>query len=249
LITRSVNRPGSKGTSQGERALQIEVRDDGIGMDEKTRRRCLEPFFSTKIQRGGSGLGLAMVYGMMQRHDGTIDIESAPGKGTSVRLTIPFRKGPVETAPPKTVQSDSNRAINVLCIDDEQHVLELLSNCLKPFGHRVTIAVSGQKGLDLFRDAKSKNTPFEAIITDLGMPDIDGRQVARAIKAESSDTPVIMLTGWGAAMQQENEKMAEVDILIEKPPNIQRLHEALLKATARTAQSVDEKATAVPSRP
>jgi signal transduction histidine kinase/FixJ family two-component response regulator len=244
LITRSVLRPPSKGAAEGERALQIEVRDDGLGMDEKTRRRCLEPFYSTKIQRGGSGLGLAMVYGMMQRHEGTIDVESAPGKGTSIRLTFPFRKMTSREATGSTAQNSVERPLNILCIDDEQHVLQLLADCLTPYGHAITTAPSGERGLELFRAAKSRNRPYEAVITDLGMPGLDGRQVAKAIKAESADTPIIMLTGWGATMKQENEKAAEVDVLIEKPPNIQQLQETLLQVTAPTSQA---KAAAQPT--
>ncbi|HEV2318376.1 MAG TPA: ATP-binding protein, partial [Verrucomicrobiae bacterium] len=231
LMTRSVNRPGSPGNSDGERALQVEVRDDGVGMDEKTRRRCLEPFFSTKIQRGGSGLGLAMVYGMMQRHEGSIDIESAPGKGTSVRLTFPFRKETVKATDDSTREHGSTDALRILCIDDERHVLQLLTNCLSPFGHRVTTAPNGQDGLELFRAAKTDNLPFQAVITDLGMPGFDGRQVARAIKGESPNTPVIMLTGWGAEIREDNEKISEVDVIIEKPPSIQRLHETLMRVS------------------
>ena len=237
LITRSVMRPPAKGVVAGEHALQIEVRDDGLGMDEKTRRRCLEPFYSTKIQRGGSGLGLAMVYGMMQRHEGTIDVESAPGKGTSVRLTFPFRKVASHDSTGSSTQHPQERPLNILCIDDEQHVLQLLADCLTPYGHAITTAPSGERGLELFRAAKSRNHPYEAVITDLGMPGLDGRQVAKAIKAESADTPIIMLTGWGAAMKQENEKAAEVDVLIEKPPNIQLLQETLLQVTASNGQA------------
>ncbi|HUE35879.1 MAG TPA: response regulator, partial [Candidatus Acidoferrum sp.] len=218
--------------------------DDGLGMDEKTRRRCLEPFYSTKIQRGGSGLGLAMVYGMMQRHEGTIDVESAPGKGTSIRLTFPFRKMTSREATGSTAQNSVERPLNILCIDDEQHVLQLLADCLTPYGHAITTAPSGERGLELFRAAKSRNRPYEAVITDLGMPGLDGRQVAKAIKAESADTPIIMLTGWGATMKQENEKAAEVDVLIEKPPNIQQLQETLLQVTAPTSQA---KAVAQPA--
>ena len=229
LITRSVNK--SVGNAEGERSLQIEVRDDGVGMDEKTRRRCLEPFFSTKIQRGGSGLGLAMVYGMMQRHEGTIDIESAQGKGTSVRLTFPFRTDNQKPDVADATEHDSDRTLKVLCIDDEQHVLQLLTACLSPFGHRIITAPSGQNGLELFRAAKSDNQPFQAVITDLGMPELDGRQVAKAIKAESPRTPVIMLTGWGAEIRKENEKVSEVDLVIEKPPSIQRLQQALLQVS------------------
>jgi signal transduction histidine kinase/ActR/RegA family two-component response regulator len=238
LVTRSVIRPPSKGGTEGERALQIEVRDDGLGMDEKTRRRCLEPFYSTKIQRGGSGLGLAMVYGMMQRHEGTIDVDSAPGKGTSIRLTFPFRKATAPDTSGDTTLITQERPLNILCIDDEPHVLQLLTDCLTPFGHAVTTASTGERGLELFRAAKSKNRPYEAIITDLGMPGLDGRQVAKAIKAESANTPIIMLTGWGATMKQDNEKAAEVDVLIEKPPNIRQLQETLLQVTAGAATPV-----------
>src|SRR5207249_9695787 len=96
LATRRISPPASAQNAGIDTQLQIEVRDNGIGMSEKTRQRCLEPFFSTKAQRGGTGLGLAMVYGMMQRHEGTIEIESAPAQGTSVRLTFPIHNGATE---------------------------------------------------------------------------------------------------------------------------------------------------------
>lgn len=232
LATRSAARPAPPGAGAGERMLQLEVRDDGLGMDEKTRRRCLEPFFSTKTQRGGSGLGLAMVYGVMQRHEGTVEIESAPGKGTSVRLTFPFRNGSSKAAALSVPQTLLNRALNILCIDDEPQVLQLLTDCLTPLGHRVTTALTGQNGLELFRTARTKNKPYEAVITDLGMPGLDGRQVAKAIKTDSPHMPIIMMTGWGAAIKQDNEQVPEVDCVIEKPPNIKRLHETLLQITA-----------------
>jgi CheY-like chemotaxis protein len=237
LLTRSVNRPAAKGNAEGDKSLQIEVRDDGVGMDEKTRRRCLEPFFSTKIQRGGSGLGLAMVYGMMQRHDGTIDIESAPGKGTSVKLTFPFRKDAQNTVDDSPHEENSESTLRILCIDDEKHVLQLLTDCLSPYGHRVTTAPNGQDGLELFRTAKSEKHPFQAVITDLGMPGFDGRQVAKAIKGESPSTPVIMLTGWGSEIREGKEKISEVDVVIEKPPSIQHLHETLLKVSHLDSKS------------
>jgi DNA-binding response OmpR family regulator len=159
-------------------------------------------------------------------------VESAPGKGTGVRLTFPFRKSAAPDPSGDTMQTRQERPLNILCIDDEPHVLQLLTDCLTPFGHAVTTASTGERGLELFRTAKSKNRPYEAIITDLGMPGLDGRQVAKAIKAESSGTPVIMLTGWGATMKEDNEKAPEVDVLIEKPPNIRHLQETLLQVTS-----------------
>ena len=99
LVSRLVSRP-VHGDNLPERQIQIEVRDNGVGMDEKTRQHCLEPFFSTKAKRGGTGLGLAMVYGMMRRHDGNIEIESEPGQGTCIRLTFPIRVNTSRRVPP-----------------------------------------------------------------------------------------------------------------------------------------------------
>jgi signal transduction histidine kinase/ActR/RegA family two-component response regulator len=231
LVTRSVNRPASPESKAAERQLQIEVRDDGVGMDEKTRLRCLEPFFSTKAQRGGTGLGLAMVYGMMQRHDGTIDIESLPGKGTSIRLTFPMRESPSQTAASVAPNGIPKRSLNILCIDDQPQMLQLLGDCLPSFGHRVTIASNGEKGLELFHAAKLKNKPYEIVITDLGLPDVDGHQVAKAIKAESPGTPIIMMTGWGKMMKENKEVPPDVDGLVDKPPNLQKLNDLLCQLT------------------
>jgi signal transduction histidine kinase len=231
LATRCISRSGSDTANPDDRRIQVEVRDNGVGMDEKTRQRCLEPFFSTKAQRGGTGLGLAMVYGMMQRHDGTIDIESAPGAGTCIRLTFPIRNRILA----KSIQTETiprtDRTLNVLCIDDEPGVRKLLTDCLGHYHHRVELASTGAQGLELFRDARHRNQPYEAVITDLGMPEMDGQEVAKAIKAESPGTPVIMMTGWGTMMKEEGDTAGEVDALIGKPPRMHELHSLLLRLT------------------
>ena len=233
LATRSLNRPVSDGAGGLERQIQVEVRDDGIGMDDRIRQRCLEPFFSTKAQRGGTGLGLAMVYGMMQRHDGTIEIDSCPGKGTCVRLAFPLREKPQPVASVPAPCSEAPRSLNVLCIDDEGQIRDLLNDCLGHFNHRIKVASGGTEGLEMFRAARLQNLPFSAVITDLGMPDIDGHQVARSIKEDSPETPVIMMTGWGSMMKEDGETAPEVDALIGKPPHIEELNELLLRLTAR----------------
>ena len=224
--------PSAGGDAAAAKRVQVEVRDNGIGMDEKTRQRCLEPFFSTKAQRGGTGLGLAMVYGMMQRHDGTIEIESTLGRGTCVRLVFPIREKALPAARTVPEGSRKNRSLNVLCIDDEQQVREIVSDCLGHCNHHIEVAATGRQGLELFRKARLANKPYQAVITDLGMPDIDGHQVARAIKEESPETPVIMLTGWGTMMKEDGEAAPEVDALLGKPPRIRELNELLLRLTA-----------------
>jgi len=218
--------------------LLVEVRDNGMGMDEKTRSRCMEPFFSTKAQRGGTGLGLAMVYGMMQRHEGSIDIESSPGRGTCVRLTFPVRESDLPAIPaPAVPQKMELHPLDILCIDDELQVRQMLKDCLGYYLHRIEVAETGQEGLEKFRAAKRRNKPFKAVITDLGMPEMDGRQVARAIKAESPDTPVIMLTGWGAMMKENGEHAEGVDALVGKPPGMDELNRLLIRLSANKSQN------------
>lgn len=219
--------PGAEGGATPH--LQIQVRDSGVGMDEKTRHQCLEPFFSTKAQRGGTGLGLAMVYGMMRRHEGSIDIESTLGAGTCVKLLFPFRAKAL--APPKSAAKSpaTERSLNILCVDDEPELRQLLHECLGEFRHHVTVASNGVEGLELFNNAVRLKKPFEAIITDLGMPQMDGRQLAHNIKAQSPHTPIIMLTGWGTMMKADGETTADIDALLGKPVRLGELNRLLLQ--------------------
>jgi two-component system OmpR family sensor kinase len=142
----------------------IEITDTGVGMDEETRKRCLEPFFSTKGQRG-TGLGLAMVYGVVQRHDGTIEIESVPGKGTTFRLIFPVRETPRHDPGDSCGLSPAVPPLRVLFVDDEPLLRELLKEVLETDGHQVSVADGGQTALDLFRAARREGKPFDAVIT------------------------------------------------------------------------------------
>jgi signal transduction histidine kinase len=226
LETRSL-KVGKNGAAENQ--IQINIRDNGIGMDEKTRKHCLEPFFSTKSLRGGTGLGLAMVYGMMQRHDGSIEVESAPGKGTCVRLTFPLRQR--TAAAPRDAEPgvQPSRSLRVLCVDDEEMVRQLLNDCLTQFNHRVTTVSDGQEALNQLRSASQTQQPFQVVITDLGMPKMDGHQLARAIRAELPKLPIIMMTGWGAMMKEDGDSAPEVDALVGKPPQLQELNSLLLR--------------------
>ena len=213
--------------------IVIEVTDTGIGMDEKTRQRCLEPFFSTKRDRGGTGLGLAMVYGMMERHEGTIEIESAPGKGTTVRLVFPVRKAPAVTEDNAPGVLTNRPSLRVLCIDDEPLLRELLKEVLEFEHHFVVTADGGQSGLDAFQAAKKRGEPFDAVVTDLGMPHIDGRKVAQIIKTDSPSTPVIMLTGWGTMLNERGDLPVSVDAILSKPPRPAELQETLVQVVKK----------------
>jgi signal transduction histidine kinase len=239
FVTRTVDRPAPEEDAPPMQHLEVEVRDNGIGMDEKTRQRCLEPFFSTKAQRGGCGLGMAMVYGVMQRHEGRIEIVSSPGRGTCVKLTFPIRTVTPCPAPAGTPPVGASRPIRILCIDDEPAVRETLNDCLKNFNYNVTLVEDGKSGVEQFRTAKQERDPYDVVITDLGMPDMDGHQVVRTIKAESPNTPVIMMTGWKTIMKEDGEIAPEVDAAVGKPLRIQELNLLILRLTAPISAGLD----------
>lgn len=216
---------GAGGTPDAVR-LCVEISDTGPGMDEETKRRCLEPFFTTKGERG-TGLGLAMVYGMVQRHNATIEVDSAPGRGTTMRLLFPL---PVTEVPlPATAELGPRprTPLHLLVVDDDSALLRSLCLALQHDGHTVVECSGGQAGIDAFLAAQLAGRPFAAVITDLGMPQVDGAQVAREIKAMSAATPVFLLTGWGQHPEAEDGLLASFDRVLNKPPKLRELREAL----------------------
>jgi PAS domain S-box-containing protein len=206
-------------------AVAVEVEDNGVGMDEETRRRCLEPFFTTKGERG-TGLGLAMVYGVVQRHGAEMDIRPAAGGGTLVRLNFPIPAQMSARAGEAAEPAVPNR-LRLLLIDDDPVLLKALGDTLAADGHQLTIANDGQAGIDAFSAAHDRGEAFAAVITDLGMPYVDGRKVAAAIKALSPSMPVLLLTGWGQGLAADAEISPHIDQILGKPPKLRELRAAL----------------------
>jgi CheY-like chemotaxis protein len=204
-------------------------------MDEETRRRCLEPFFTTKGERG-TGLGLAMVYGMVQRHGAEIEIESALGQGTTMRLSFAAPAG----APAAPAQSPAVYAVpkdlRILMVDDDPVLLKSLRDTLAGDGHTIVTASGGQAGIDAFLAAEAQGNPFRAVITDLGMPYVDGRKVCAAVKTAAPYTTVVLLTGWGQRFAVDGGTPLHVDSVVSKPPKLRELREALARGL-RSAQS------------
>ena len=204
--------------------VQVEVIDEGLGMDEETRRRCFEPFFTTKGERG-TGLGLAMVYGTVQRHNADIEIESVVGAGTTVRLSFSAATATDDIIALSPVRVYAKARI--LLVDDDPIVLRSLEDTLKLDGHAVACADGGQAGIDAFLAAQAAGNPFEVVVTDLGMPYVDGRRVSAAIKQAAPQTIVLLLTGWGQRLVSNGEVPAHVDRVLSKPPKLGELRETL----------------------
>ena len=207
----------------------IEVRDTGTGMDEQTRRRCLEPFFSTKGEHG-SGLGLAMVYGMLKRHAGEIEIVSEPGFGTTMRLLFSAdgeRADRQLTTSPLADVIGIGKGARILLADDDPMLLESLRAALETDGHHVMTADDGQSAIDAFEAADKSGAPFTVVITDFVMPIVDGRKVSSAVNQMRPGTPVIMLTAWGNRVRAQDDTLPFVDHIMAKPANLTELRMAL----------------------
>jgi signal transduction histidine kinase/ActR/RegA family two-component response regulator/uncharacterized membrane protein affecting hemolysin expression len=212
----------------GHDRVLIEVCDTGVGMDEDTRRRCLEPFYTTKGERG-TGLGLAMVYGMIQRHSAEIEIESTPGVGTTIRLSFPAHTASVVTPTQVLKPIALKRRLRILLVDDDPVLIKSLHDTLQEDGHLISVTHGGQAGIDAFSASHQNGEHFDVVVTDLGMPHVDGRKVAGAIKGLSAKTPVILLTGWGQRMLAANDTPAHVDRVLAKPPRLAELRAAFVE--------------------
>jgi CheY-like chemotaxis protein len=233
LRTNTANRPASQMRSH---QVYVEVGDTGIGMDPETRRRCLEPFFTTKGERG-TGLGLAMVYGVTQRHGAEIEMESATGLGTTVRLGFPLLAATGGKTAPLLFESRSSNRLRILVVDDDPLLLKSIRDILESDGHAVVTANHGQEAIDVFQNTVALGESFAAVITDLGMPYVDGRKVARAVKLAAPFTPVILLTGWGQRLVADGEVPPHVDRVLNKPPKLRDLRTALAELTEVAAQT------------
>ncbi|MBI1926084.1 response regulator [Candidatus Poribacteria bacterium] len=197
------------------------VSDTGIGMTEEVRQRCLEPFFTTKGERG-TGLGLSMVYGIVQRHEGTIEIESEEGQGTTFRIRLPIYTQGHEQV--QDVAETSGHPLHVLVVDDEPLVREIITEFLKREGHTFETAANGREGLEKFQTSL-----FNLVITDRAMPEMSGDQFAAAIKAITPHKLIIMLTGFGQLMNATGELPEGVDVVLTKPIASPALRRAIAK--------------------
>ena len=202
-----------------------EVSDSGVGMTDDIRRHLFDPFFSTK-GTSGTGLGLSVVYGIVNRHHGTIDVETSPGRGTIFRVEFPAAFDAM--LPEEDVMSEAHettRTGHILVIDDDPAIAELLEMTLQSVGHRVDVANSGAEGVRMAGAGE-----YDLIFSDLGMPDLSGWEVAEQIFRDKPAQPLILVTGWGATLEDSELERRGITEVVHKPFDINDL----IEVTART---------------
>jgi len=203
-------------------SVRLSVSDTGTGMSEEVQRRCLEPFFTTKGV-GGTGLGLAMVQGIVQRHNGTVDIESKLGHGTTFIIRLPIQRAGKAPPPPAQVSAVS-QLLHVLVVDDDPLLCAITEAFLMDDGHTVETVNRGAAALE-----RLKTDQFAVVITDRAMPEMNGDQLAVAIHQSIPGLPVILMTGFGDIMYSANEIPPHISTILSKPLTQASLRAALTK--------------------
>ena len=207
----------------------LQVIDSGTGMSEEVRLRCLEPFFSTKDEHG-TGLGLGIVYGIVRRHDGSVEIESQQGEGTTITICLPLYREDRAAAPPPPARG-MEHPLRILVVEDEPLVREVIGVYLREDKHQIETAANGREGLERYRLGG-----FDLVLTDRAMPEMNGDVLAAEIKKIDPHQPVILLTGFGDLMTGAGEKPEGVDLVVSKPFTLNSLREAMYRVVRARQQ-------------
>jgi CheY-like chemotaxis protein len=212
------------GLSAGRHA-RLTVTDSGCGMDEATQGRIFDAFYTTKPVGEGTGLGLAMVRGIMQSHAGAVTVASTAGKGTSFTLYFPAAQETArkqeQTAPAQIVLSAGQR---VLYVDDEEALVFLAERALTRLGHQVSAFADPERALAAFR---AHPESYDVVVTDHAMPRLSGIELARAVRSLRPAMPVLMLSGHLGAEDEENARAAGIGELMHKPVSVDELARTL----------------------
>ena len=181
---------------------RVSLSDTGTGMPREVLQRVFEPFFTTKGPEAGTGLGMAMVYGLMKQHRGLVHVHSEPGEGTTVDLFFPSsnREHREERARPKQAAPAPSGTETLLVVEDEPALRRAMERILRNAGYQVVLAADGREGLERFRVHARE---LDLVLTDLVMPQLGGREVVAGMRAAGSRLPVLLVTGYGAEYMDE----------------------------------------------
>jgi signal transduction histidine kinase/ActR/RegA family two-component response regulator len=216
---------------EGDNVL-LTVEDTGTGMTEEVRSRIFDPFFTTK-GKAGMGLGLSVSYGIIRRHEGTVEVASEVGRGSTFLMKFPLvgeaeARAAADTGPLLPVRTDGS--LRILVVDDEDYVRELLSDILTREGCEVELAGEGREALSLF-DASE----FDAVFTDVGLPGMNGWELARAVRERDRHVALAVITGWGDTVTPEEQSAAQADWVVPKPFTVDRISDLVGEISHRKA--------------
>ncbi len=199
--------------------ISIAIQDTGVGISEAIRNRIFDPFFTTKGVQS-TGLGMSVSYGIINRHGGTIRVDSTEGKGSTFAITIPISDNILLKEEKTKPVAEEKRKSTILVIEDEEEVRNLLADILIENGHQVETASDGNQGIDMF-----KKKDFDLVFTDLGMPGTSGWEVAEKIKAINDSVPIALITGWNVELSINMSEMKNdrVDFVVQKPFEINQI--------------------------
>jgi signal transduction histidine kinase/ActR/RegA family two-component response regulator len=228
-------------------SVVITVGDTGTGMPPEVKTRIFDPFFTTK-GKAGMGLGLAVSFGIIRRHEGSVEVDSEVGVGTRFRISLPKAhvkdepisleiepqtpRLPVETPHTTATRLFEGYQPKILVVDDEEAVRELLRDLLESEGCRVYLAPGGREALNLFGAQQ-----FDGVFTDVGMPGMSGWELAHAIREGNETIPIAVITGWGEAVGSDDQREARVNWVITKPFRAERISELAQEISRKVSTS------------
>jgi CheY-like chemotaxis protein len=206
--------------------VKLSISDTGHGMDSETLDRIFDPYFTTKEQDKGTGMGLAVVHGIIKGHGGIIRVQSTPGKGTRFDILFPVMEKQMEseTAELKALPTGNE---HILFIDDEENLIDLGKSMLKKLGYRVETRTRPDEALETFEAAPHK---FDLVISDMTMPGMTGDSLAAELMKIRSDIPVIICTGYSEKIDERRAKDLGIKGLIMKPFTIRSLSKTVRDA-------------------
>ena len=224
-------------TQETRERVVLCITDTGTGMTSEVKQRLFDPFFTTK-GKAGTGMGLAVSFGIIRRHEGSIEVDSEPGRGTTFKISLPkvtqATEDTAQNIPTTAGASASEDKIRVLVVDDETHVREVLIEALEAEGCEVISAPSGEIALALFDQYDGK---FDAVFTDIGMPEMSGWELVTEIRERSKTIPLAIVSGWADAISVQTRNAVNADWVVAKPFDINKI--------CTIAQEITQRKTAV----
>jgi len=207
--------------------LCITVADNGCGISKANLEHVFEPFFTTKAEGKGTGLGLAMVYGLMQNHGGVIDVESEEGSGTRMKLYFPLSDSSDVADAKESVDVISGKDEVILLADDNDNVREIMQEILRDFGYRVVAAENGKQALMMFVDHASE---IKLALLDIVMPVMGGVEAAKRLRELNPDLPILFLSGYEKGVSPNNEPETDDMTVLTKPVDLAELSHHIHKS-------------------